>query len=77
MYTFQYIYTGILLSHKKKLNFAICNNMGAPGGCFFFGHAHSMWKFLGQGSNLSHSSDKVKSLTIRPLGNSLGGYYGK
>ena len=24
---------------------------------FFFGHAHGMWKFLGQGSNLLHSSD--------------------
>ena len=23
----------------------------------FFGHAHSMWKFLGQGSNLCHGSD--------------------
>ena len=31
--------------------------------CFFFsffwggGHSHGIWKFLGQGSNLSHSSD--------------------
>ena len=24
---------------------------------FFFGCTHSMWKFMGQGSNLSHSSD--------------------
>ena len=24
---------------------------------FFFGHTHSMWKFLGQGSNLHHSRD--------------------
>ena len=36
---------------------------------FFFGHAHSMWKFLGQGlnqchsSNLSHSSKNTGSLT--------------
>ena len=26
---------------------------------FFFGHVHSMQKFLGQGSNLSHSSDNT------------------
>ena len=24
---------------------------------YFFNHAHSMWKFLGQGSNLCHSSN--------------------
>ena len=35
---------------------------------FFFGHAHSMWKFQGQGSNpchsghLSQSSDTTRSL---------------
>ena len=30
---------------------------------FFFGHAHSMWKFSSQGSNPHHSSDKAGSLT--------------
>ena len=30
---------------------------------FFFGCAHSMRKFLGQGSNLRHSSDNTGSLT--------------
>ena len=27
-----YIYNEILLSHKKELNFVICNNIGALGG---------------------------------------------
>ena len=31
--------------------------------CIFFGGAQSMRKFLGQGSNLCHSSDNAKSLT--------------
>ena len=30
---------------------------------FALGHTHSMQKFPGQGSNLSHSSDNVGSLT--------------
>ena len=36
---------------------------------YYFGHAHGMWKFLGQGSNPSHSSspscfsDNARSLT--------------
>ena len=30
---------------------------------FFFGHTHSMRKFLGQGLNLCHSSDHTGSLT--------------
>ena len=29
----------------------------------FFGHTHSMQKFLGQGSNLSQNSDNTGSLT--------------
>ena len=33
--------------------------------CFIFGHAHCTWKFPGQGSNPSHSSDKAKSSTTR------------
>ena len=37
---------------------------------FFFGCAHGIQKFLGQGSNLSHSSDDAKSLTTRTPGNS-------
>ena len=28
---------------------------------FFFGHAHSTHSFLGQGSNLSHSSERSHS----------------
>ena len=42
----------------------------------FFGHTHSMQNFLGQGLNLSHSSDNgshsdnMESLTTRPPGNS-------
>ena len=30
---------------------------------FFFGRTHSIWKFAGQKSNLSHSSDNARSLT--------------
>ena len=47
----------------------------------FFCLAHSMQKFQGQGSkpchsgDLSHSSDKAKSLTTRPPGNSLLIYF--
>ena len=43
---------------------------------FVFGQTHGMWKFLGQGlklshsSNPSHSSDNAESLTVRPPGNS-------
>ena len=37
----------------------------------FSGHAHSMQKFQGQGSNPSHSSDSTKSLTAGPSGNSI------
>ena len=36
---------------------------------FFFGCAHGMWKFPGQGSNLSHIRDDAGSLTTRPPGN--------
>ena len=32
--------------------------------CFLFFYAYSMWKFLGQGSNLCHSSDNGGSLTL-------------
>ena len=50
---------------------------------FFFGFTHGMQKFLGQGSNLSYSSnpsysrDNAGSLTTRPPGNSLLSYYFK
>lgn len=30
---------------------------------FFFGHVHSMQRFLGQGSNVCHSRDNARSLT--------------
>ena len=33
---------------------------------FVFGHAHIMWKFLGQGSNSCHSSNNARSLKARP-----------
>lgn len=36
---------------------------------FFFGRAHSMRKFLGQGLNPNHSSDDARSLTARVPGN--------
>ena len=36
----------------------------------FFACAHDMWKFLGQGWNLRHSSDNAESLTTRPPENS-------
>ena len=39
---------------------------------FCFGHAHDMWKFPGQGSNPSHSSDSAGSLTTGPPGKSGG-----
>ena len=29
-----YIHNGILLSHKKEGNFAICSNMDGPGGLY-------------------------------------------
>ena len=39
--------------------------------CFvLFGCTPAMWKFPGQRSNPSHSSDKAKSLTTRPPVNS-------
>ena len=38
----------------------------------FFGHAHGMQKFWGQGWNPSHSNDSDGSLSPRPPGNSLG-----
>ena len=37
---------------------------------FFFGCAWGMWKFLGQGSNPSHSSDHNEFLTAGPPGDS-------
>ena len=37
---------------------------------FFFFFFFAMWKFPGQGSNLSQSSDNTESLTTRPPGNS-------
>ena len=37
---------------------------------YFFGCTCSLWKFLGQGSNLSHSRDHARSLTTRLPGNS-------
>ena len=37
----------------------------------FFGHAHGMLKFLGQGPNLHHSSDHAGSLTYCPTGELL------
>ena len=36
---------------------------------YLLNQAHSMQKFPGQGSNLSYSSDSVKSLMARPPGN--------
>ena len=30
---------------------------------FFFGHPHGIWKFLGWGSNLSHTYGNTRSLT--------------
>ena len=38
---------------------------------FIFGYTHSMQKFPGQGSNLSHSSDNTESLNTRPPENSI------
>ena len=38
---------------------------------FVFGFPRSLQKFLGQGSDQSHSNDNVESLTARPPGNSL------
>lgn len=38
---------------------------------FLFGCTCGVWKFPGQGSNLSCSRDNTESLTARPLGNSL------
>ena len=36
----------------------------------FFGCAHGLWKFPGQGENVSNSSDNTQPLTARPPGNS-------
>ena len=53
------------------------NSYGIMTSFFFSSHAHGMWKFPGQGSNLSHScdpsysSDNTGSLVARLLGNSL------
>ena len=40
----------------------------------FFGCICGMWKFLGQISNLSHSSDNAR-LTARPLGSSYSYFF--
>ena len=37
----------------------------------YLGRACGMWKFLGQGANPSHISDRARSSTARPPGNSL------
>lgn len=39
---------------KKKASFIL----------LFFGRDHSMWKFSGQGLNLSHGSYLARSLTL-------------
>ena len=47
-----------------------------PGGLFLRwggGHTCGLWKFLGQGWDLCHSSDNAKSRTARPPGNSKAG----
>ena len=43
--------------------------------CVYFGHAHSMQKFPGQGLNPHHSSDNAGFLTARPPGNSYLYFY--
>lgn len=46
--------------------------------CFFFFFFNcTMWKFPGLGSDLRHSSDKAKSLTVRPPGNSSKDFLSK
>ena len=38
---------------------------------FVFGHTCVIYKFPGQGSNLRHNSDNIRSLTTRPPENSV------
>ena len=40
-----------------------------------FGRAHGMQEFLGQGSNLHHSSDNAESLITKPPGNSSATFF--
>ena len=42
---------------------------------FFFCHIQGMQKFLGQGLNLSRSSDNAQLLTTRPPGNSYAIFF--
>jgi len=51
------------------------NDIGKAVSFFFLGNAHSMGKFPGQGSNLSHSSNNAETLTSRPPKNSKKGCY--
>ena len=64
------------LRGQQKLQFKVCNHIepwqihSARRGELFFGHAHNMKKFLGQGLNLNHRNDNNGSLTPRSPGNS-------
>ena len=70
-----YGYTSLCLSiHPSIWIVFLFNCCGYCGKCcknisvekqliFFFGHACSIWKFLGQGSNLCHSSNNTGSKT--------------
>lgn len=50
----------------------VSDHWGQEWSFFFFGLAHGMWKFLGQGqTDLSHSSD-ARSLTHEPTRELLG-----
>ena len=49
----------------KNSQLLLLKTPGFFGFCLFvFGHAHSMHKFPGQESNLSHSSDNAATLTF-------------
>ena len=58
------IFYSFFLFKQKKKNFFFLFAV-----TFLRGHACNMWKFLGQGPNLSHNNDNARSLTIRPPGN--------
>ena len=74
--TFSYLISIFCLMNKQRLwNLMLWKQTIMKSFLFFFsfsfGCTRGMQKFLGQGSNLSHSSDNTESLTARLPGNSL------
>ena len=70
---FIYIFLAIYTAKNPKISFLVTIDFHSVLLIFVFGGGGwaCMWKFLGQGSNPSHSSDSARFLTSRSPGNSL------